>query len=170
LNAVWFDSMPELTGLILSDNPGITRYPESGFFTKNPKLNKVELENNKITDLLEVLTWLQNVKSQLLSLILSGNLIQKIPSEINAFTNLIELNLRANKISQITAATFNGLTELITLDVRDNIMSAPIYTFKSNKKLSYTFFDGNLFNKIHDFYASQNSFISYLSYGNQNGI
>lgn len=172
LNAVWFDNMPELTGLILSDNAGITRYPESGFFTKNPKLNKVELENNKITDLLEVLTWLQNVKSQLLSLILRGNLIQKVPSEINAFTKLIGLNLRANKISQITAATFNGLTELITLDVRDNGMSAPINTFKSNTKLSYAFFDGNNFNKIHDFYGSgisQNSFISYLSYVNQSG-
>lgn len=48
-------------------------------------------------------------------------------------------------------------------------MSAPLNTFKSNTKLSYAFFDGNLFNKIHDFYASQNSFISYLSYGNQSG-
>ncbi len=77
-----------------------------------------------------------DIETQVLDL--SGNNIQVLPREVFArdgLINLQKLRLSRCRIGQIDPSAFRGLTNLVELDLSENLLTAvPIATFAGDKK------------------------------------
>ncbi|XP_028853200.1 extracellular matrix protein 2 isoform X2 [Denticeps clupeoides] len=111
-------SIPELKSLSLEGN-AITAIPAEAF-NGIPNLERITLSKNLLTS--------KNIHPRafkslrfLNRLYMDGNLLEQIPSDLPP--TLQELKINENKLREIDENSFEGLNNLITLELEDNVLS-----------------------------------------------
>uniref|UniRef100_A0A4W3I7E6 Slit homolog 1 protein n=1 Tax=Callorhinchus milii TaxID=7868 RepID=A0A4W3I7E6_CALMI len=111
------DHIPQYTAERLNNNE-FTVLEATGIFKKLPQLRKINLSNNKITDIEEgVFEGATGVNEVLLT----GNRLETVHLKMfKGLDSLKTLMLRSNKISCVSNDTFTGLSSVRLLSLYDN--------------------------------------------------
>lgn len=123
LGATVFASLKNLRGLFLSDNE--IQLLHSKIFNSLEKVETIELDNNEISSLDENL--FRNLHS-LKNVTLNDNKLVAIPSALfKSNLNLAKIWLNRNKIKFLDSENFNHLSDLVYVDVSENICINKVY-------------------------------------------
>uniref|UniRef100_A0A4W3I8N2 Slit homolog 1 protein n=1 Tax=Callorhinchus milii TaxID=7868 RepID=A0A4W3I8N2_CALMI len=112
------DHIPQYTAELRLNNNEFTVLEATGIFKKLPQLRKINLSNNKITDIEEgVFEGATGVNEVLLT----GNRLETVHLKMfKGLDSLKTLMLRSNKISCVSNDTFTGLSSVRLLSLYDN--------------------------------------------------
>uniref|UniRef100_UPI00398EF0D9 slit homolog 2 protein isoform X1 n=1 Tax=Pristiophorus japonicus TaxID=55135 RepID=UPI00398EF0D9 len=112
------DHIPQYTAELRLNNNEFTVLEATGIFKKLPQLRKINLSNNKITDIEEgVFEGATGVNEVLLT----GNRLETVHRKMfKGLDSLKTLMLRSNKISCVSNNTFTGLSSVRLLSLYDN--------------------------------------------------
>ncbi|XP_030641014.1 extracellular matrix protein 2 [Chanos chanos] len=131
--------------LYLADNK-ISKIPARAL-AGLPNLEWLDLSKNKLDDSSLGLDLFQNL-TKLRRLNLDGNNLTKVPA---LPSSLVELKINDNKLLGLTANSFKGLSNLLTLELEDNHFHdgnvSPL-TFRPLRKLIYLRLDDNKFRAV----------------------
>lgn len=119
----------------------------NGTFDKLNKLNRLDLSQNEI-EILNAFTF-QGLHNCLKYLDLSSNHLSEIDEAFLQLTNLEQLNLRSNRLCNLTINTFLGLVKLqyLNLDL-NNIKSIQVGSFIHLPHLAHLILSNNPFNQL----------------------
>lgn len=139
-------SIPELKSLSLEGNT-ITSIPV-GAFNGIPNLEWINLGKNKLTSAGIAPQVFKSLK-HLSRLYLDGNLLQLVPADLPS--TLQELKINENKLREIEENSFQGLNNLLTLEMEDNVLSegnVSPFAFNPLTQLTYLRLGRNHFRTI----------------------
>ncbi|XP_028831928.1 slit homolog 2 protein isoform X4 [Denticeps clupeoides] len=116
------DHIPQYTAELRLNNNEFTVLEATGIFKKLPQLRKINLSNNKITDIEEgTFEGAGGVNE----LILTSNRLENIHySMLKGLGGLRTLMLRSNKITCVSNSSFTGLSSVRLLSLYDNLITS----------------------------------------------
>uniref|UniRef100_A0A673H269 Slit homolog 2 protein-like n=1 Tax=Sinocyclocheilus rhinocerous TaxID=307959 RepID=A0A673H269_9TELE len=116
------DHIPQYTAELRLNNNEFTVLEATGIFKKLPQLRKINLSNNKITDIEEGTF---EGASGVNELILTSNRLESVHySMLKGLGGLRTLMLRSNKISCVNNSSFTGLSSVRLLSLYDNLITS----------------------------------------------
>uniref|UniRef100_A0A673MWE1 Slit homolog 1 protein n=1 Tax=Sinocyclocheilus rhinocerous TaxID=307959 RepID=A0A673MWE1_9TELE len=116
------DHIPQYTAEIRLNNNEFTVLEATGIFKKLPQLRKINLSNNKITDIEEGTF---EGASGVNELILTSNRLESVHyGMLKGLSGLRTLMLRSNKISCVNNGSFTGLSSVRLLSLYDNLITS----------------------------------------------
>ncbi|XDV14953.1 hypothetical protein PO909_015116, partial [Leuciscus waleckii] len=116
------DHIPQYTAELRLNNNEFTVLEATGIFKKLPQLRKINLSNNKITDIEEGTF---EGASGVNELILTSNRLEGVHySMLKGLGGLRTLMLRSNKISCVNNGSFTGLSSVRLLSLYDNLITS----------------------------------------------
>uniref|UniRef100_A0A8C1WMP8 Slit homolog 1 protein n=1 Tax=Cyprinus carpio TaxID=7962 RepID=A0A8C1WMP8_CYPCA len=116
------DHIPQYTAELRLNNNEFTVLEATGIFKKLPQLRKINLSNNKITDIEEGTF---EGASGVNELILTSNRLESVHySMLKGLSGLRTLMLRSNKISCVNNGSFTGLSSVRLLSLYDNLITS----------------------------------------------
>uniref|UniRef100_A0A671L1Q2 Slit homolog 1 protein n=1 Tax=Sinocyclocheilus anshuiensis TaxID=1608454 RepID=A0A671L1Q2_9TELE len=116
------DHIPQYTAELRLNNNEFTVLEATGIFKKLPQLRKINLSNNKITDIEEGTF---EGASGVNELILTSNRLENVHySMLKGLSGLRTLMLRSNKISCVNNGSFTGLSSVRLLSLYDNLITS----------------------------------------------
>nr|XP_055061421.1 slit homolog 2 protein isoform X3 [Misgurnus anguillicaudatus] len=116
------DHIPQYTAELRLNNNEFTVLEATGIFKKLPQLRKINLGNNKITDIEEGTFEGANGVNEL---ILTSNRLESVHySMLKGLGGLRTLMLRSNKISCVNNSSFTGLSSVRLLSLYDNLITS----------------------------------------------
>ncbi|XP_072262975.1 slit homolog 2 protein [Pyxicephalus adspersus] len=139
------DHIPQYTAELRLNNNEFTVLEATGIFKKLPQLRKINLSNNKITDIEEGAFEGANGVNEL---ILTSNRIENVHHKMfKGLDGLKSLMLRSNHISCVNNDSFTGLSSVRLLSLYDNqIVTVAPGAFDTLHSLSTLNLLGNPFN------------------------
>uniref|UniRef100_A0A8D2J519 Slit homolog 1 protein n=1 Tax=Varanus komodoensis TaxID=61221 RepID=A0A8D2J519_VARKO len=112
------DHIPQYTAELRLNNNDFTVLEATGIFKKLPQLRKINLSNNKITDIEEGAF---EGASGVNELLLTSNRLENVRHKIfKGLESLKTLMLRSNRISCVSNDSFTGLSSVRLLSLYDN--------------------------------------------------
>uniref|UniRef100_A0A8C1EZM7 Slit homolog 1 protein n=1 Tax=Cyprinus carpio carpio TaxID=630221 RepID=A0A8C1EZM7_CYPCA len=116
------DHIPQYTAELRLNNNEFTVLEATGIFKKLPQLRKINLSNNKITDIEEGTF---EGASGVNELILTSNRLESVHySMLKGLSGLRTLMLRSNKITCVNNGSFTGLSSVRLLSLYDNLITS----------------------------------------------
>ncbi|KAA0722348.1 Slit -like protein 2 protein [Triplophysa tibetana] len=116
------DHIPQYTAELRLNNNEFTVLEATGIFKKLPQLRKINLSNNKITDIEEGTF---EGASGVNELILTSNRLETVHyTMLKGLSGLRTLMLRSNKISCVNNSSFTGLSSVRLLSLYDNLITS----------------------------------------------
>nr|XP_021331538.1 slit homolog 2 protein isoform X15 [Danio rerio] len=116
------DHIPQYTAELRLNNNEFTVLEATGIFKKLPQLRKINLSNNKITDIEEGTF---EGASGVNELILTSNRLEGVHySMLKGLGGLRTLMLRSNRISCVNNGSFTGLSSVRLLSLYDNLITS----------------------------------------------
>uniref|UniRef100_A0A7N8YDK4 Slit homolog 2 (Drosophila) n=1 Tax=Mastacembelus armatus TaxID=205130 RepID=A0A7N8YDK4_9TELE len=116
------DHIPQYTAELRLNNNEFTVLEATGIFKKLPQLRKINLSNNRITDIEEGTF---EGASGVNELILTSNKLENIHHRmLKGLSGLRTLMLRSNRISCVSNSSFTGLSSVRLLSLYDNLITS----------------------------------------------